>query len=240
VVENNILINNTFYRHAWLRNNGNVFTRNIVMLPYERPAGHDTRGALVDYNIFTDSVTYKVAQGYGTDSSSIVSKVQFVNPSAGDFRISNSSTAVFRMGFQNFDMDKFGVVSERLKALAARPEIPVPLFNSDVTDVEVINWDGIQIKNLETPGERSATGMDSERGVYVVAVAAYGTHLRDYFQSNDVILGFSGKAVNNLDDLYKAIAGADLKKPQQLIIFRNQKENQVTIPANFINTNIKK
>jgi S1-C subfamily serine protease len=143
------------------------------------------------------------------------------------------------MGFQNFDMDKFGVVSERLKALAEKPAMPIPVFNSDVSNAEILNWDGIQIKNLETLGERSATGMDSERGVYVVAVAAYGSHLRDYLKSNDVILGFAGKPVNTLDELYKAVAGADLKKPQEMIIFRTQKENPVTIPAGINQTNIK-
>lgn len=239
VVENNILINNTFYRHAWLRDNSTVFTRNIVMLPYERPAGHDTKGALIDYNIFTDSASYKVAREYGTDDHSIVFKVEFVNPAAGDFRVSDKSVNVFRMGFQNFDMDKFGVVSERLKMLAEKPQMPVPVFNADQADSQTLLWDGVQLKNLETLGERSATGMDSERGVYVIAVAAYGTHLRDYLTSSDVILGFAGKPVNTLDDFYKALAGADWKKPQQMIIFRNQKENTITIPGGIITKNIR-
>ena len=239
IVENNILINNTFYRHAQLIENSTVFTRNIVMRPYERPAGRDTQGQLIDYNIFTDSVSWNVAKGYGTDEHSIVYKPEFVNPAAGDFRVSDRSENIFKMGFQNFDMDKFGVVSERLKTIAEKPQMPVPVFNADHTDSETILWDGIQIKNMETLGERSATGMDSERGVYVVAVAAYGTHLRDYLQSNDVILGFAGIAVNNLDDLYKAIAGADLKKAQQMIIFRNQKENVLTVPTGIITKNFR-
>ena len=234
VVENNILINNSFYRHAWLTENSTVFTRNIVMRPYERPAGRDTQGALIDYNIFTDSVSWKIAKEYGTDNHSIVFKPEFVNSAEGDFRVSERSENIFKTGFQNFDMDNFGVISERLKAIAEKPKMPVPVFNSDQISSEVLFWNGVQIKNLETQGERSATGMDSERGVYVVAIAAYGTHLRDYLQSNDVILGFAGIPVNNLDDLDKAIANADLKKDQQMIIFRNQKENAVTIPAGII------
>jgi hypothetical protein len=240
VVENNILINNTFYRHAWLRENGNIFIRNIVMLPYERPAGFDTQGQLIDNNIFTDSVTYKTALSYGgTDAHSIVSKVNFIDPASGDFRIADSSPEVFGMGFQNFDMDKFGVVSERLKSLAEKPVMPTPVFFSNETSSDVLTWESVQIKNLETLGERSATGMDSERGVYVVSVGAYGNELRDYLKSNDVILGFAGKPVHKLDDLYRAIAGSDLKKPQQMIIYRNQKENKITIPAGIIHANIK-
>ncbi|MDR1594889.1 MAG: PDZ domain-containing protein [Prevotellaceae bacterium] len=239
VVENNILINNTFHRHIWFKNNGAVFIRNIVMNPYEQTSGYDLRGALIDGNIFTDSLSYNFAQKTGTDSNSIVSKLKFVDPASGDFRVSATSTAIFRTGFQNFDMNSFGVVSSRLKAVAEKPKMPTPLFAADKTDSKTITWESVQIKNLETLGERSATGMDSERGVYVVAVSAYGTELRDYLKSNDVILGFAGKPVNSLDDLRNAVAGADLKKPQQMIIYRNQKENHVTIPAGIIHENVK-
>jgi S1-C subfamily serine protease len=76
--------------------------------------------------------------------------------------------------------------------------------------------------------------MDSERGVYVVAVGAYGNELRDYLKSNDVILWFADKPVNSLDDLYNAVAAADLQKPQKMIIYRNQKENTVMIPGGVI------
>ncbi|MDR1866019.1 MAG: peptide-binding protein [Bacteroidales bacterium] len=238
VVENNILINNTFYRHAWFRENGSVFTRNIVMLPYEAPSGHDTQGTLIDCNIFTDSISYKTALKYGTDARSIVSRIAFVDPAAGDFRISERFPEVFRTGFQNFEMDRFGVVSERLKALAEKPQMPTPVIFAEVAETKILFWQGVQIKNLETPGERSATGMDSERGVYVVSVPARGTYLRDYLQSNDVILGFAGAAVNSLDDLHKAISSADLSKPQEMIIFRTQIKNSVTIPANIISKNV--
>jgi hypothetical protein len=239
VVENNILINNTFYRHVWFRDNGNIFTRNIVMQPYEITSDNECLGALIDYNIFTDSVSYRTAQEYGNDTCSIVSKVNFIDPAAGNFRIADSSQEVFRIGFQNFDMNRFGVSSERLKRLAATPEMPVPIYAADRVSSEILAWEAVQIKNLETPGERSATGMDSERGVYVVSVGAYGNELRDYLRSNDVILGFAGKAVNSLDDLYGAIAGADLSKLQPMVIFRNQKENSVMIPSGVIRSNIR-
>jgi hypothetical protein len=239
VVENNILINNTFYRHVWFKDNGNVFTRNIVMLPYEKTPDNKSLGALIDCNIFTDSVSYRTALEYGTDTHSIVSKVNFIDPAAGDFRIADSSPEVFRMGFQNFEMNRFGVMSGRLKSLAETPEMPAPLFAADKISSEVLTWESAQIKNLNTPGERSATGMDSERGVYVISVGAYGNELRDYLKSNDVILGFAGKPVNSLDDLFQAIAGADLSKPQSAVIFRNQKENEIKVPAGVIRSNIR-
>jgi hypothetical protein len=239
VVENNIFVNNTFHRHVWFNNSGNVFTRNIVMLPYEKTADNQDGGSLIDYNIFTDSLSYKTAQESGIDLNSIVCRVNFINPSSGDFRVSAGSTDVFRMGFQNFEMNSFGVQSERLKALAEKPQMSIPVVTADKTHSETVTWESVKIKNLETLGERSATGMDSERGVYIISVGAYNTDLRDYLKSNDVILGFAGKTVNSLDDLYRAIAETDLKKPQQMIIYRNQKENIITVPAGIIRSNIK-
>ncbi|MDR1455772.1 MAG: PDZ domain-containing protein [Tannerella sp.] len=241
VVENNILVNCTFHRHVWFRENGTVFARNIVMQPYEPqpPSGYDTQGTLIDCNIFTDSLAWKVAREYGTDMHSLVSRVPFVDPAAGDFRVSGGATEVFRTGFQNFDMDQFGAVSERLKALAEQPVMPVPVYSADLSDSERLTWEGVQIKNLETLGERSATGMDSERGVYVIAVAAYGARMIDWLRSNDVILGFAGKPVNNLTDLFNAIAGASLKEPQPMTVFRSQKEQVITLPAGIIGSNIR-
>jgi hypothetical protein len=239
VVENNILVNNTLYRHVWFKNNGNIFIRNIVMLPYEQPSGYDTQGALIDYNIFTDSLSYKTAQQFGVDSHSIVSPAEFIDPSSGDFRVDIGSAEIFRTGFQNFEMNRFGVVSPRLKAIAETPQMSIPVFAADKASSKSRTWESVKIKNLETLGERSATGMDSERGVYVVSVGAYGNELRDYLKSNDVILGFAGKPVNSLDDLRKAISEADLKQPQQMIIYRNQKKNTVTIPGGIIRSNIR-
>jgi hypothetical protein len=238
IVENNILVNNTFYRHVWFKNNGNVFTRNIVMRPYERPSGHDTQGALIDYNIFTDSLTYESARQYDTDANSIVSTPEFIDPASGDFRVSARSTEIFRKGFQNFDMTQFGVVSDRLKSIAEKPEMPVTIFASGNADSQTFTWESIKIKNLETLGERSVTGMDSERGVYVVSVGAYGNELRDYLKPNDVILGFAGKPVNSLADLNKVVADADLKKSQQMIVYRNQKENIIIIPGGIIRSKV--
>jgi hypothetical protein len=234
VVENNILVNNTFYRHVWLLNNSTVFTRNIVMLPYEKPSGFDTEGAFIDNNIFTDSLSYKTALKYGTDAHSIVSQVKFIDPAAGDFRIDDRCVDVFRMGFQNFDMNDFGVKSQRLKMLSETPAFTVPLFASAEKDAFMVYWESLQIKDLDTPGERSATGMDSERGVYIVTVSALGGELRDYLKPNDVILGFGGKAVNNLTDLRQALADTDLSKPLTLTVFRNQKTNTIVIPGRII------
>lgn len=235
VVENNILVNNTFHPHVWFRNSGDVFARNIVMSPYQ-PIRIPQWGAETDYNIFTDSTSYKSALDNHTDTHSIVCSVNFLNPEKGDYRIDRNASDVFRMGFQNFDMNTFGVTSSRLKELAQTPKMSLPVIAKGDTGSDVVVWQGWNIKNLETLGERSATGMDSERGVYVVTSIAFDNPLRDLLKANDVILKFAGKQVNTLNDLYEAAGQADLKKPQEIVIFRNQKENKFILPANTLKT----
>lgn len=229
VVENNILVNNSFHPHVWFENSGDVFARNIVMEPYA-PINLLGWGSTVDYNIFTNDKALDEAQKLGIDKHSIVFPVEFIDPAHGDFRVKESASAVFRLGFQNFDVDNFGVISSNLKKLAKTPRITLPLIKVGNVVSDIIEWQGWRVKNLETLGERSATGMDSERGVYVIAIVDYYSKLKDFLQANDVILKFDGKTINNLIDLQSATSLADETKSIEIIVFRNQKETVVAIP----------
>ncbi|MCK9208369.1 MAG: PDZ domain-containing protein, partial [Salinivirgaceae bacterium] len=191
-------------------------------------------GTMVDYNIFSNDKALDEAQNLGVDKHSIVFPVEFIDPPHGDFRVRDNADAVFRLGFQNFDMDCFGVVSPQLKRLAKKPELNLPIIKVGNSKSKVIEWQGLRIKNLETLGERSATGMDSERGIYVVTIIDVYSQLKDFIRANDVILKFNGKAINNLNDLLEATKMADLTKPIEIEVFRNQMELMVVIPANSI------
>jgi hypothetical protein len=236
VVENNILVNNTFHPHVWFENSGDVFTRNIVMGPY-KPINLKAWGAMVDYNIFTDSTALKDVQISGTDKHSIVCTVEFQDIEGGDYRVENNISDVFRLGFQNFNMDCFGVISQGLKRLAKTPKITLPLVKDDITLSNTIVWQGWHVKNLETLGERSATGMDTEHGVYVISIVQSNFRMINILHENDVILKLNGKAINNLDDLQNATMQADLTKPLKIVVFRNQKETIINVPENMIRLN---
>lgn len=233
VVENNIMINNTFHPHVWFQCSGDVFTRNVVMSPY-LPISLSGWGTMVDYNIFADSSIYRKARTYDVDPHSIVYPIKFVSPDNGDYRIDNSCIPVFRLGFSNFEMDKFGVLSPRLKEIAQIPVLPFPVVHDAESTSEAVLWNGLRIKNLETLGERSATGMDSERGVYVLTQGAYNSPLRGFIQANDVILQIGDNAIDNLEDLYRATGQTDFKKETAFKIFRHQKETLIRIPANTL------
>ena len=204
--------------------------RNHVKSPY-RPIGISHWGAEVDYNVFADSTAYRAARGGGTDEHSVVYVPEFVNPEEGDFRLANVEELASLCGFKNFGMDDFGVTSPRLKALAARPPMPLPAVCTEGNGIRVWEWSGLRLKTLDTLGERSATGMDSERGVYVVSVYAMGSPLRDFIRPNDVILRLSGKPVNRLEDLQEIVQAADWTKPQEVTVFREQREQSKAIPA---------
>ena len=233
VVENNILINNTFHPHVWFRNNGDVFARNIVMTPY-LPVNIPEWGVETDFNIFTDSLAYNVARKNKTDRNSIVHHVNFIDPQNGNYCVANSDYKVFRLGFQNFDMNNFGVISQRLRLLVQTPKFSFPVINKEVVETDIVLWQGLRIKNLQTLGERSATGMDSERGVYVISVVDHYTPLNDFLQANDVILKFADIDVDNVNDFLELLKQADLKNTQRMVIFRNQSEKAISIPGNTI------
>jgi hypothetical protein len=233
IVENNILVNNTFHPHVWFENSGDVFSRNIVMEPYQ-PINLPAWGALVDYNIFTDDSALTDAQKRGTDKHSIIYPVEFQDPVSGDFSVKNTASSVFRLGFQNFDMDCFGVISPWLKRIAKTPRISLPIVHASDAVSDMVEWQGWLVKNLETIGERSATGMDKERGVFVISTGNSDSGMNDILHENDVILKFNRCAINNLDELNNATSQADLSKPLEMVVFRNQKETIILVPANSL------
>lgn len=230
VVENNLLVNNTFHPHVWFRHSGDVFVRNIVMSPY-LPVNLPAWGTETDYNLFTDSTAYAPVKELPTDRHSIVCPVRFAAPLQGDYRLTADNSAAFRLGFHNFDMESFGVCSPRLKRLARTPHFSLPVIHHETGANDMVVWKGVRIKSLTTPGERSATGMDAERGVYVLSVVDAYSPLKDFLQANDVILQLDGKTVDCLADLWKALEQTDAHGLKPVVIHRNQKRLTLHIPA---------
>lgn len=228
-VENNIIVNNTLHPHLWFKNSGDVFSRNIVMTQY-KPIRVYGWGREVDYNIFADSLSYLAARQLGGDAHSIVTAIRFIDAAKGNFTVADDSEVITKGGFRNFSMNNFGVLSPHLKRLAEIPVMPVPLVANNAANTKTMVWKGVTFKNLDTLEERSATGMDTERGVYVVSVDALGSPVRDFIAPNDAILSIDGQPINNLDDMKKALKRIDTRKKVELVIFRNQTERTVVIP----------
>lgn len=226
VVENNIMINNSFHPHVWFLNSGDVFTRNIVMTDYQ-PIQIRNWGLMVDYNIFATETALGNARKNQTDLHSRACALPFRNPQAGDFSFPDDAEVIAEAGFHNFPMDEFGVVSPRLKKIARQPEMP-QIRNVDTGHTAVTKqWQGVVLKDLTTLGERSATGMDSERGVYVLSVSpleGLHTHLR----TNDVLLKVNQVAVDNLEEFFQALKDCKKGETVSLTVFRSQKEMEIS------------
>lgn len=226
VVENNIMVNNSFHPHVWFLNSGDVFTRNIVMTDYQ-PIQIRNWGLMVDYNIFTTETALGNARKNRTDLHSKACALPFRNPQAGDFSFPDDAEVIVEAGFHNFPMDEFGVVSPRLKKIARQPEMP-QIRNVDTGHTAVTKqWQGVVLKDLTTLGERSATGMDSERGVYVLSVSpleGLHTHLR----TNDVLLKVNQVAVDNLEEFFQALKDCKKGETVSLTVFRSQKEMEIS------------
>ena len=125
-VMNNIIIGNTVHLHVWYPKSDDVITRNIIGRQYA-PIGMAEDGhwgTCIDHNLFISpgSLPSKFL-ALGCDASSVCADPLFIDFAHGDYRVHEESQAL-ALGFHNFSMDDFGVVSPRLKAIAPSPEFP--------------------------------------------------------------------------------------------------------------------
>ena len=125
-VINNIIVGNSMHMHVWYPNSDDVITRNIFDGEYA-PIGmpEDSRwGACIDHNLFASPNTVPAKHlASGCDSCSVFANPLFIDSAHGDYRVQDDSPAL-ALGFENFSMDDFGVVSARLKAIAPSPILP--------------------------------------------------------------------------------------------------------------------
>jgi len=227
IVENNIMVNNTFHPHVWFKNSEDVFRRNIVFRNYAQIGMPRTKwGKEVDYNIFMDEASLSRAKTGDRDMHSVYAPPMFIAPEKGDYRLKEGSPA-FTVGFKNFPMDQFGVVSPALKAVAQKIVLPELKLTAVAGTDQTLDYLGLKLKNLNTLGERSATGMASETGILVLQVAD-NSPLKLYIKANDVLLMFNGKSTARLVDLQTARLRESYKGTMELVLFRDQKEVSIS------------
>ncbi|HEY3854264.1 MAG TPA: right-handed parallel beta-helix repeat-containing protein [Verrucomicrobiae bacterium] len=128
ICENNIMVNNSFHPHVWFPNSQDIFRHNIVFTEYRPIQVHQPWGRECDFNFLhraghNDPVAALAIQKQsGSDEHSIEADAMFVDPSTGDYRVKDESPAL-KLGFKNFPMDQFGVVSPKLRAIARTPDL---------------------------------------------------------------------------------------------------------------------
>lgn len=198
-VENNITVNNAMHPHVWLKKNHDIIRGNIFW-SWHFPIRVNHWGPQVDNNWFVSEEALKEVQKWGIDKNSKSGDPMFVDPQNGDFNLKDESP-VYVMGWKTFPMDQFGVVSPRLKVLADEPEIPA-LNLVQRTKSNAFVFMGGEVKDIETSGEVSATGMFDKVGVLVVVQPTEGVFRRIKLKAGDVILSVDGREIKDVDTFF--------------------------------------
>ncbi|WP_246008203.1 PDZ domain-containing protein [Chitinophaga lutea] len=226
VVRNNILVNNTFHPHVWLANSGDIFTRNVVTLPYA-PIGMEHWGTRIDSNYFLSAAALEAAKALGGDAHSISGAPGFINAAGGDYRFTSSAPAL-QLGIRSVD-DHFGVTSPALKKIAKKAPVPTLLVKAMEVAGERKEWLGATLKNIETLGERSAAGLPDQSGVLVLAVAPGSPMAASGLQKGDVIRKLGDNAIATVTDLLQAYQQHRWMGRSSAVIIRNQAEQKISL-----------
>lgn len=225
-IENNIMVNNSFHPHVWFKNSRDIFRHNIVTRNYF-PIAVNYWGKEIDYNLFPDSSSLLKAQSEGIDKHSVAGNPLFINPAIGDYRVRESSPA-FEIGFKNFEMDKFGVVYEKLKKITKTPTLPLFIIVEQNEDIKLYKWMRAEFKDMTSEGERSATGMSRIAGIIVISIDNGSPLKKAGLQTNDVILAVNRKNTDKWADFARETSTVQKGTSMQIRIFRDQRE--YTIP----------
>ena len=225
---NNVIINNSLHPHVWYPESGDVFKNNIVFGAY-RPAAmnralniDDKWGDVLDTNLFAthenDRLKFAIN---GCDANSLVGNPLFVDAKKMNYQVKENSPAL-KIGFKNFPMNTFGVVSMRLKKLAKTPEIPTLIASGSNASGKIHKLNGVRLKNIETLGEQSAAGLSSKRGVVILDAPKNSNWAKLGFQTGDVILKCGAHDINNYSQLKHEL---EIHKGEELVItvMHNQK-----------------
>lgn len=234
IVCNNIIVNNSLHPHAWFANSGDVFKHNIVSGAY-RPvmmqsaiAADGKWGSEIDYNLFaaSDAARTRYAVNHA-DAHSVAADPQFVDAAKGDFSVGEDSPA-WSIGFHNFGMHSFGVLSPRLRAIAKTPAIPafaVAAADDDNAPAATTTWLGATLK--EARGNAlSAFGVGFDKaGIAVEQVAAASEAARMGLRAGDLIQSVNGERTvdfSAFDNFTKNCSSVN-----EIVIVREQKIQKI-------------
>ncbi len=236
-VWNNIVVNNGLHPHVWPADNGDVITLNIFFTSHKAIAMNrgmeddEKWGKEIDYNIFTSGHMDRLLYARNAcDEHSIVADPGFHDPVSGDFQVELEGP-VTELGFRNFDMHSFGVVSPRLLAMAKTPDFPAVHVEVDTSGgqmeaPELCLWEDARL--TEAGGEAlSAYGvsLDQPRVAFACVPEFSGAWDRG-FRTGDLVLEVDGKQISGLELFISLMAK---KGKHRVTLVRNQSTVAFTV-----------
>ncbi len=229
VVENNVVVNNSFHPHVWYGNSQDVFRRNVVFGPYRpirvgRPWGKECdRNLLHKPGQAEPAPAAGLQKQSGLDKGSVEADALFVDPARGDYRVKRGSPAL-NLGFENFPMDRFGVRPPRLKAIARTPTLSSPKGGPAAAAGSRVKWKGASLRDL-AEGEFSTLGVARDAdGVVVADVPADSDAAKLGLRGGDFIQSINGQPVRDAEDFATRAAKVPADKPVKLEVVRDQKK----------------
>lgn len=218
-VENNLVINSSLHPHVWFLKSGDIVQRNVFMQPYF-PIQIKSWGEKVDYNFFSNQVSLDKVRKDGTDIHSISGELLFANVQKGDYTLPVGS-APFTIGFENIPMDRFGVYSPTLKAIAEQPVFPPVQLIDPTNDSKVYEWLGAGIKVIKGQGD--------QRNIIIVDVEEGSMIDQSGLQKNDIIRSINKKDIFTIEEVYALTEENRWRGRIQVAIYRNQNEEEKRI-----------
>jgi parallel beta helix pectate lyase-like protein len=171
-------------------------------------------------------------QKFGIEHNSLWSDPLFEDTFTYNFQVKQNSPA-HKIGFTNFSMNNFGTQIPEFKSYAeGRYSQYIGSLGTQGDDLILPDdnqeWNGAMIKNLNTPGEQSATGMPEIKGIYFNKVPENSLAFRQGFRPNDVLLHLDGAELKNVDEFLLKV---DKVKNQKVEtgLFRIQKDQSIII-----------
>jgi hypothetical protein len=233
VVENNIMVDNSYNPHVWFAECGDIFLHNIVWSDYLPANMHRPPwGADMDFNLVqnfgatTNAPATRLQQQSGRDEHSIAADAQFIDPAHGDYRVKDGSPAL-ALGFANFPMDQFGVQKRELKAIARGPQLPQLKMlppAATVRAADPVTWLGASVRNIRDEGEMSAFGLPGLAGVLVLEVPADSALAKAGLQKSDVILSVNGEKTADAAELLRHTPALSASRFLKIVFSRDQTE----------------
>jgi len=192
--------------------------------------------ATFDFNLFATFTVSEDLRRLGLDRHSLSGNPQFIAPTTGDYRVQPGSPAE-KIGFANFPMDRFGVVSPALKARAKSWSGLGRAFGTTdepASAAPLHQWLGATLRDLVNRGRESAVvsnmELSDDRGILIKAVAPESPAALAKIPADAVIVAANDVSVANLVALSSVVreAGAN---PIRLKILTATGHIEVTVTA---------
>ncbi len=184
-----------------------------------------------DYNLFhnpelkTQEKATTISEWTKDDKHSIVADAAFIDAENGNFNVAIHSPAT-GLGFRNFPVHGFGVITEQLKVMAPEPDIilPATYFNNVHTEEKAVSVLNASITSLDTESKLTAYGARAIGGAIILKLPEHSKLSKLGFKLDDVVLKVGETRMHNARDFERMATLFMAGKKYTVEVLRGQEE----------------